>query len=78
MPVQPVKFYQVGSFAVGNRLLSEEQRSVQSESGPHELAQLRPPRLPGLRRGTRRAVRARRRDARDEPADGGRELDRLP
>jgi pyruvate ferredoxin oxidoreductase beta subunit len=32
MPVQPVKFYQVGSFAVGNRLLSLEQRSVQSES----------------------------------------------
>ena len=33
MPVQPVKFYQVGSFAVGNRLLSPEQRSVQSEPG---------------------------------------------
>jgi pyruvate ferredoxin oxidoreductase beta subunit len=33
MPVQPVKFYQVGSFAAGNRLLSLEQRSVQSESG---------------------------------------------
>jgi pyruvate ferredoxin oxidoreductase beta subunit len=31
MPVQPVKFYQVGSFAVGNRLLTDEQRSVQSE-----------------------------------------------
>src|SRR5215467_7231840 len=30
MPVQPVKFYQVGSFAVGNRLLAEDQRSVQS------------------------------------------------
>ena len=33
MPVQPVKFYQVGSFAVGNRLLSPGQRSVQSEPG---------------------------------------------
>ncbi len=33
MPVQPIKFYQVGSFAVGNRLLDPEQRSVQSESG---------------------------------------------
>jgi pyruvate ferredoxin oxidoreductase beta subunit len=33
MPVQPVKFYQVGSFAVGNRLLGAEQRSVQSEPG---------------------------------------------
>jgi pyruvate ferredoxin oxidoreductase beta subunit len=27
----PVRFYQVGSFAVGNRLLEPEQRSVQSE-----------------------------------------------
>jgi len=33
MPVQPIKFYQVGSFVVGNRLLDPEQRSVQSESG---------------------------------------------
>ena len=33
MPVQPVKFYQVGSFAVGNRLLTQDQRSVQSEPG---------------------------------------------
>src|SRR5215470_10063418 len=32
MPVQPVKFYQVGSFAVGNRLLADDERSVQSES----------------------------------------------
>jgi pyruvate ferredoxin oxidoreductase beta subunit len=31
MPVQPVKFYQVGSFAVGNRLLADDQHSVQSE-----------------------------------------------
>jgi len=31
MPVQPVKFYQVGSFAVGNRLLADDERSVQSE-----------------------------------------------
>jgi pyruvate ferredoxin oxidoreductase beta subunit len=28
---QPVKYYQVGSFAVGNRLLNPEQRSVQSD-----------------------------------------------
>jgi pyruvate ferredoxin oxidoreductase beta subunit len=32
MPVQPVKFYQVGSFAAGNRLLPVEQRSVQSHA----------------------------------------------
>jgi pyruvate ferredoxin oxidoreductase beta subunit len=30
MPVQPIKFYQTGSFAVGNRLLDPEQRTVQS------------------------------------------------
>ena len=31
MPYQRIKFYQTGSFAVGNRLLDEEQRAVQSE-----------------------------------------------
>ena len=30
MPHQPVKFFQVGSFAVGNRLLEADERSVQS------------------------------------------------
>ena len=33
MAVQQVKFYQVGSFAVGNRLLEEDQRTVQSTAG---------------------------------------------
>jgi pyruvate ferredoxin oxidoreductase beta subunit len=32
MPHRPVKFFQVGSFAVGNRLLDEDERSVQSSS----------------------------------------------
>src|ERR1022692_5304910 len=32
MAVQQIKFYQTGSFAVGNRLLDPEQRSVQSDS----------------------------------------------
>src|SRR5213592_1366871 len=31
MPYQRIKFYQTGSFAVGNRLLTEDQRSVQSD-----------------------------------------------
>jgi len=31
MTTAPIKFYQVGSFAVGNRLLSEEDRSIQSD-----------------------------------------------
>jgi len=30
VPVQPVKFYQTGSFVVGNRLLGPEKRSVQA------------------------------------------------
>jgi pyruvate ferredoxin oxidoreductase beta subunit len=30
MPFQPVKFYQTGTFTVGNRLLNDEDRSVQS------------------------------------------------
>ncbi|WP_421735733.1 thiamine pyrophosphate-dependent enzyme [Cellulomonas sp.] len=33
MSATPVKFYQVGSFAVGNRLLDPELRSAQSEQG---------------------------------------------
>jgi pyruvate ferredoxin oxidoreductase beta subunit len=32
MPVQRIKFYQTGSFAVGNRLLGPEQRSVQADT----------------------------------------------
>jgi pyruvate ferredoxin oxidoreductase beta subunit len=32
MAVQPIKFYQTGSFAVGNRLLGPDQRSVQSDA----------------------------------------------
>ena len=31
MTTTPVKFYQVGSFAVGNRLLSQDDRSIQSD-----------------------------------------------
>jgi pyruvate ferredoxin oxidoreductase beta subunit len=31
MPYQPIKFYQVGSFAVGNRLLPSDERSIQSD-----------------------------------------------
>lgn len=32
MSTAPVKFYQVGSFAVGNRLLPQDQNSIQSDS----------------------------------------------
>jgi pyruvate ferredoxin oxidoreductase beta subunit len=30
MPVQDIKFYQTGSFVVGNRLLDPDQRTVQA------------------------------------------------
>ena len=30
MAFQPVKFYQTGTFTVGNRLLAPEERSVQA------------------------------------------------
>ena len=33
MAYQPIKFYQTGTFTIGNRLLPQEQRSVQSEIG---------------------------------------------
>ncbi|MGW1344450.1 thiamine pyrophosphate-dependent enzyme [Kribbella sp. NPDC002412] len=33
MPAERVKFYQTGSFAVGNRLLDPERRSIQADSG---------------------------------------------
>ncbi|GAB4173256.1 MAG: pyruvate synthase subunit PorB [Rhodocyclaceae bacterium] len=33
MTFQPVKFYQTGTFTVGNRLLAPEERSVQSDPG---------------------------------------------
>ena len=68
MKAPTIRFYQTGSFAVGNRLLDPEQRSVQADERAHELDHLRPPRLPGLRRGARRALRARRRDARHRAA----------
>ena len=74
-----VKFYQTGTFTVGNRLL-DARRSARCRPtcARTQLAQLRPPRLPGLRRGARRALRDRRCDARDrQPAHRG-QRDRLP
>jgi hypothetical protein len=48
MSFQPVHFYQTGTFTVGNRLLAEEERSVQAEHGTYQFAQLGAPRLSGL------------------------------
>ena len=55
MAEQQIKFYQTGSFVAGNRLLDPDQRSVQARMDALELADLRPSRLSGLRRGARRA-----------------------
>ena len=68
MPYQQIKFYQAGSFVVGNRLLDAGAALGAGAHGALELAHLRPPRLSGLRRGARRALRARRRDARHRAA----------
>jgi pyruvate ferredoxin oxidoreductase beta subunit len=78
MEMQPrSSFYQTGSFAVGNRLLDPSSARAGRRSA-HQLAHLRPPRLPGLRRGARRPLRARRRDARHRRAADRRQRDRLP
>ena len=65
-----VKFYQVGSFAVGNRLLDIEDRSVQSGAAPdrHRTADRRGARAVSARAGER---------ARSIAADGGK-LRRVP
>jgi hypothetical protein len=47
MEQQVIKFYQTGTFTVGNRLLAENERSVQANL-TQQLAELRAPRLPGL------------------------------
>ena len=63
--IQNLKFYQTGTFTVGNRLLAPEQRTVQASIERTNSLNSRPPRVPGLRRGARRALRDRRGDARD-------------
>ena len=77
MTAPAIRFYQTGSLAVGNRLLDPDQRSVQADKAADELDHLRPSRLPGLRRGARRALRAGRRDARHEWAADRGQRDRL-
>ena len=53
MTQQAVKFYQVGSRAVGNRLLDLGLRTDAGRSRAAQRPDLRTPRLPGLRRGAR-------------------------
>ena len=78
MTTTPLKLYQVGTFAAGNRLLDPAERTVQSSTGPRELDHLGPPRLSWLRRGARGPGRAGRRDAGDRRPPGHRQRDGLP
>ena len=73
-----VRFYQVGSFAVGNRLVGRAERTVQSGTERAQLADLGPPRLPGLWRGPRRPLRHRCGHARHRRTHSGRQRHRLP
>ena len=57
--IQKVKFYQTGTHTVGNRLMDESGRGA-GVDGPLQRHHLGPPGLPGLRRGARRPLRARR------------------
>ena len=76
--VQKLKFYQKGTLTVGNRLVDEARAQRAGEPRPLELADLGPSRLPGLRRGARRALRHRRGDARRRAQAHRRQRDRLP
>ncbi len=49
--MQEVKFYQTGTFTVGNRLLAEDERSVQANMRRTNSLELGTSRVPGLRRG---------------------------
>ena len=78
MPYQPIKYYQAGSFVVGNRLLEPRPAHRAGRPAALEHADLGAPRLPGLRRGARRPLRARRGDARDRRPRHRRQRHRLP
>ena len=78
MPEQQIKLYQLGTFAVGNRLLDPERALGAGSDGALEHAHLRSPRLPGLRRGARRTLRARCRDARHRRPADRRQRDGVP
>ena len=78
MAEETLKLYQLGTFAVGNRLLDPDERTVQARTRALEHAHVGSPRLPGLRGGARRALRPRRGDARDGRQADRRERDRLP
>ena len=78
MEQERIRYYQTGSFAVGNRLLDPDQRAVQSGAQRANAHHLRPSRLPGLRRGPRRPVRAGRGARRQRRGPDRRQRDGLP
>lgn len=49
MSEHQIKFYQTGTFTVGNRLLQPDQRSGQANIVRYQLLELRPQSLSGLR-----------------------------
>ena len=77
MPFQPVKFYQVGSFVAGNRLLDLDERTVQARSERSNTLTCGHRACQGCG-SARRPLRARRRDARHRRPPGRRECDRAP
>ena len=75
---QELKFYQVGHASRSATGCSTPSSAPCRPHRPLQRAHLRPPRLPGLRRGARRALRARRGDARQRRPADRRQRDRLP
>ncbi len=65
MKAPAIRFYQTGSFAVGNRLLDPEQRSVQAGDRAHQLDHLRA--TAPARAAARRSARATRSTPRCAP-----------
>ena len=77
MAEEKLKLYQLGTFAVGNRLVDPDERTVQARTERSNTL-TSGHRAPGLRGGARRAVRPRCGDARDGRQADCRERDRLP
>ena len=61
-----IHFYQTGTFTVGNRLLDEKLKTLQSSTKRFNSLESR---LSGLRRGARRPLRARHGDGRNRWPD---------
>ena len=78
MTTTPLKLYQVGTFAAGNRLLIRAERTVQSSTDRASSHHLGPSRMPRLRRGARGPGGDGRRDAGDRRPPGHRQRHGVP